>query len=227
MEFTKNDEFYINGFGERYALEDIYMYPLLKSSDIANDRLSPTRFVLLTQKKVTDNTCEIRIKAPKTWQYLIDHAEYLDKRKSSIYNKRSRFSVFGVGTYTFAPWKVAISGFYQNFAFNVVGHLNEKPIMVDDTCYFIPCESYEEANFFAQLLNSEITKKFIRTLVFFDTKRAINIDLLKRLDLKKIAEKMNLKKPVSHYLAYETFEKGAQQLFVFENQKKYRTRRCT
>lgn len=220
MEFTKNGDFYINGFGESCTLEDKYIYPLLKSSDIANNRLSPHRFVLLTQKKVIDNTDEIRIEAPKTWQYLIDHAEYLDKRKSSIYNKRSRFSIFGIGNYTFAPWKVAISGFYKNFSFKVIGNLNEKPIVMDDTCYFIPCESYEEADFFAHLLNSEITEKFIKTLVFFDAKRPINIDILKRIDLKKIAERMNLEKLANHYLAYEPFERGSQQLFVFENQKK-------
>lgn len=227
MEFTKNGGFYINGFGESCDLEDKYIYPLLKSSDIANDRLCPHRFVLLTQKKVTDNTDEIRIEAPKTWQYLISHAEYFDKRKSSIYNKRSRFSVFGIGNYTFAPWKVAISGFYQKFSFKVVGNLREKPIVVDDTCYFIPCESCEEANFFAHLLNSEITMEFIKTLVFFDSKRPIKIDLLKRIDFKKIAEKMNLKEPMTHYLAYETFEQGSQQLFVFENQNKYQTKRSS
>ena len=33
----------------------------------------------------------------------------LDNRKSSIYNKRPRFSIFGIGDYSFSKWKVAIS----------------------------------------------------------------------------------------------------------------------
>jgi len=45
MEFTCMDGSFVNGFGERCELENDYMFPLLKSSDLANGRLRPSRFV--------------------------------------------------------------------------------------------------------------------------------------------------------------------------------------
>ncbi len=41
--------------------------------------------------------------APKTWKYLLSHGEALDGRRSSIYQNRPRFSVFGIGRYSLAP----------------------------------------------------------------------------------------------------------------------------
>jgi len=83
------------------------------------------------------------------------HSKQLDNRGSSIYTKRARYSIFGVGNYSFSPAKVAISGLYKNLQFQAVGSTGGKPIMVDDTCYFIPCDSKSEAEFFTTLLNSE------------------------------------------------------------------------
>ncbi|MFQ5853193.1 MAG: SAM-dependent DNA methyltransferase [Candidatus Binatia bacterium] len=227
MELKPDGNFWVNGLGERCTLESTYLFPLLKSSDLANDRLQPSKYVLLTQRKVTDDTSSIGLSAPKTWQYLLTHCDYLDRRRSSIYSKRPRFAVFGVGPYTFSPWKVAISGLYRNPVFRVIGSVNGKPIVLDDTCYFIPCETEEEATFFCLLLNSEIAKTFIRSLVFFDAKRPITIDVLKRIDLKKIAERMNSEKEATHYLTNAVFEKGQQQLLIFEDEGEYRTNGCT
>lgn len=215
MEFRVNGEHYINGMGEYCDIEPTYLFPLLKSSDIANNRINPSKLVLLTQQSVNDDTAVIKFTAPKTWKYLLSHSNYLDKRASIIYEKRPRFSVFGVGEYTFAPWKVAISGLYKNFSFKVIGSLENKPIVVDDTCYFIPCENEDEANFFCAILNSEIAKRFIKSLVFFDAKRPITIDILRRIDLKKIAEKLGYREKANQYLKMAVFEEGSQQLLVF------------
>jgi len=222
MEFTSDGEFYINGLGERRKLEPAYIYPLLKSSDLANGRLVPRRFVLVTQRRVSDDTSVIKQRAPRTWQYLLDHAQRLDRRKSIIYEKRPRFSVFGVGDYTFAPWKVAISGLYSNMSFEVIGNLAGKPTVVDDTCYFIPCQSQGESVFFAALLNSEIARRFIRALAFFDAKRPINIDLLKRIDLRKLAERLHLGDEARLYLESAVFEHGAQKVLVFDKKGRFR-----
>ena len=160
----------------------------MKSSDLANDRLIPQRFVLVTQRKPGDDTESIVRTAPKTWAYLLRHADVLDRRQSIIYQKRPRFSVFGVGNYTFSPWKVAISGLYKNCRFVVVGKYKNKPVVLDDTCYSIPCGSEEEANFASLLLNSDISQRFLHSLVFFDAKRPVTIDVLNRIDLKRVAE---------------------------------------
>lgn len=223
MEFTRDNGAFVNGLGERCELEDDYLFPLLKSSDVANGRLRPTRFVLLTQRRVADSTDEIKDVAPKTWQYLFDHAAQLDKRGSSIYANRARFAVFGVGEYSFSPAKVAISGLYKNLHFQAVGTAGGKPIMVDDTCYFIPCDSKSEAAFFADLLNSGTAQRFIAALVFTDAKRPVTIDVLKRIDLKKLAEHAGQETAAVEYLSSPSLESSHQRLLVFEEGKEYRT----
>jgi hypothetical protein len=224
MEFKKEGRTFINGVGERLELEPTYTYPLLKSSDLANGRLMPQRYVLVTQRRPGDNTEAISKEAPKTWSYLMRHADILDRRQSIIYQKRSRFSVFGVGNYTFSPWKVAISGLYKNCRFEVIGRHQNKPVILDDTCYFIPCNSEREASFACLLLNSDLAKRFLHALVFFDAKRPVTIDVLNRIDLKRVAEKLGLESDARKYLRDAASFEGRQNLLVFEEQEKYRTK---
>lgn len=225
MEFTRANGSFVNGLGEQYELEDDYMFPLLKSSDLANGRLRPTRFVLLTQCRVGDTTEKIRNTAPKTWHYLLDHADHLDKRGSSIYKNRARFSIFGIGNYSFSPAKVAISGLYKNLQFQALGGIGGKPIVVDDTCYFIPCASKQEAKFFTDLLNSETARRFISTLVFTDTKRPVTVDILKRIDLRRLAERAGREWEAVEYLSSN--ESGQLRLLFVEESDEYQTVHCT
>lgn len=206
MEFTRDGNRLINGIGEFVNLEEKYLYPLLKSSDLANGTLKPTRLVLLTQRRPGDNTSHIKTDAPSTWKYLIAHADVLDARKSIIYKKRPRFSVFGIGDYSFAPWKVAISALYKTLQFQVIGSYGEKPIIVDDTCCFIPCRTEEEAQFYCGLLNSEVSRRFLCSLIFFDAKRPITIDILNRIDFGKLSKSLGL----DHQ--YDALSSGIQKL---------------
>lgn len=213
MELTKSGDSFVNGFGETLELEDEYVFPLLKSSDLANGRLRPSRFVLLPQRKVGDPTEEVMNRAPMTWQYLLKHAEKLDNRGSSVYRGRARFSIFGVGDYSFSSAKVAISGFYKNARFCALGTLDGKPIVVDDTCYFIPCASQNEAIFFAELLNSEMAQRFLSALVFRDAKRPITVEILRRIDLQKLAERIGRLQEASEFLSPALI--GGQRSLVF------------
>ncbi len=186
MELTREDGKFKNGFGESVDLEEDFVYPLLKSSDIANGNLVPRRCVLVTQKKASDDTAKISEIAPKTWDYLISKAKFLDKRGSSIYKKRPRFSIFGVGDYSFAPWKIAISGFYKKLRFSVVGSYENKPIVLDDTCYFVQCETEAKAVKICGLLNSKIGREFFEAYIFWDAKRPITGEILQRLNIAKL-----------------------------------------
>ena len=225
MEFTRENEHFTNGRHEKCQVETTYLFPLLKSSDVANGRVTPDKYVLLTQRKPSDDTDEVKKKAPKTWAYLTAHADALDQRRSIIYQKRPRFSIFGVGDYTFSPWKVAISGLYKNCRFEIVGAFHGKPIVLDDTCYFIPCASEQEARFVCELLNSDVCQRFLRALVFFDAKRPITIDILNRIDLKRVAEHVNRTREARKFLPTATEFEDKQPLLVFEKKAEYRTDR--
>lgn len=189
LELERNGACFRNGLGEKVELEPEYLYPMLKSSEIAAEsEITPRRWMLVTQRSVGEETRTIRHLAPKTWQYLLDHAEMLDSRASSIYKNRPRFSVFGVGSYSFAPWKVGISGFYKKLSFRVVAPHQGKPVVLDDTCYFLACGNQAEAEAIAKLLNSEPAKLFLSAFIFWDAKRPITVDLLRQIDLVALAQ---------------------------------------
>ncbi|MGA2062142.1 MAG: methyltransferase domain-containing protein [Thermoguttaceae bacterium] len=193
MELWPEDKAFRNGLGEIVELEPDYIYPMLKTSEVANGSTQkPKRWMLITQQTPGEDTSIIKTIAPKTWKYLNDHADALDRRGSSIYRKRSRFSVFGIGDYTFAPWKVAISGFYKRFRFAVIGPYNGKPIVLDDASYFIACQSEKEAFFLHSLLSSEVAQEFYSAFVFWDAKRPITVDVLKQLNLIALAKELGL-----------------------------------
>ena len=178
MELSMEGRLYKNGMEEIVDLEETYLYPMLKSADVANG-VNPRRWMLVPQRAVGEDTYPIKDRAPKTWEYLEDHGVPLNRRFSSIYQKRPRISVSGVGDYSFAPWKVVISGFYKKLDFKMAGPLCEKPIVLDDTCYFLSCLMREEAELLTRLLNSDIAKEFFLALVFWDAKRPITVALLR------------------------------------------------
>ena len=104
MELVERNGRLSNKLGEAVDLEPDYLFPLLKSGDIAAGRpATPRQWLLLPQRFVGDDTLQLEQAAPRTWRYLLDHAEQLDARRSSIYRRQPRFAVFGVGQYTFAP----------------------------------------------------------------------------------------------------------------------------
>ena len=193
MELRKGEDGYTNRLGETFQLEDEYVYPMFKSSDIAGKLIKHPRFwMLVPQRQIGEETAPIRMVAPYTWHYLVDHSAILDNRKSSIYRNRPRFSIFGIGDYSFAPWKVAISGMYKGLHFQVIGEYNERSVVLDDTCYFLSCTTKKEAEFIAYLLNSEIAQQFYRGLLFWDEKRPVTIRLLRKLNIAALAEELGV-----------------------------------
>lgn len=184
MELKKQNGVLVNGSGEVVDIEPDYVYPLLKGSDIANNRIKSTgRFVIVPQKTVGEPTSVIKHLAPKTWKYLEKHAEYLDNRKSRIYRDTPRFSVFGVGPYTFLPYKIAICGLYKSLDFRLVGELENKPVVFDDTVYFLSFDTEEEARKVLYTLLSPNVQDFFSSMIFWDEKRPIKTSILNRLHL--------------------------------------------
>jgi hypothetical protein len=191
MEFTSTDGGFRNGLGEDVDIEALYVYPMLKGSGVANGKKAKTdRYMLVTQRATGEATHQIKNDAPQTWAYLEKHCQPLDSRGSSIYRRRSRFSVFGVGEYTFSPWKVAICGLYKNLQFHVVGPRGGRPVVFDDTVYFIPCKSQPEAELIQGCLHSSQAQEFLGAFIFWDSKRPVTAEVLGRLDLVALAAEL-------------------------------------
>lgn len=219
MEFRLgDDETLINGDGQVVRMEAECIYPLLKCTDLHHQRITPTRRVLVTQKSVGEDTRMIRETAPLSWAYLQLHRSRFESRKSSIYRGKPPFSMFGVGDYSFAPWKVAVSGLHKASRFVVVPPFEGKPVMLDDTCYFLPFNAEGDARLVCEVLNSRPCQQFINALVFPDAKRTITVDVLQRISLRAAAESADLgeKWNSSHHAQYEPAGVPAQLEMIME-----------
>ncbi len=187
MELSKINNILVNGFGETVDIEDMFLFPLLKGSDIANGKITHAKkYVLVTQKNIGESTEYIKVFAPKTWQYLEKYSQYLDVRKSKIYHDKPRFSVFGVGEYTFKSWKIAICGLYKKLDFQLIGEIDNKPTMVDDTVYFLSFDDQEDALKIYNLITTQQAMDFYSSLIFWDEKRPIKTKILNSLNLTAI-----------------------------------------
>lgn len=102
--------------------------------------------------------------------------------------------MFGVGEYSFAKYKVGVSGFYKKPLFSLL--YSEKPVMVDDTSYFLPFDNYADAYTCMLMLNSEKVQKFLLSISFPDAKRPFTKKVLQRIDLKKCAENISFEELV-------------------------------
>jgi hypothetical protein len=186
MELTRDGGRWRNGLGERASVEPEVLFPLLKSSDVAKGNAEPSRAVIVPQRALGADTGTLERSAPKAWSYLTAHRDLLQKRKSSIYRGQPEFSIFGVGPYSFAPWKVAVSGLYKRWAVTLIGPHEGRPVMLDDTCYFLPFEGRDEACAMWAALSSPLAAEFFRARIFWDAKRPINKAILQTLDCRAL-----------------------------------------
>lgn len=184
MELDFKEAILSNKNKEIVNIEDTLIFPLVKSSHFKRPIIQDfSKFVIVTQTKPKQDTSYIQSKLPLTWKYLTDHIENFNNRKSVIYKNSPPFSMFGIGDYSFAQYKVALSGFYKKPLFSLL-HSN-KPVMIDDTAYFLAFDNYENAYCMMLLLNSDTVQKFLLSIAFLDNKRPYTVKLLSRLDLKK------------------------------------------
>ncbi|WP_347220095.1 hypothetical protein [Chryseobacterium sp.] len=187
MELEEVNDLFVNALNQNIKLEKGLVYGLLKSSDLKGGQINTYRkLTIITQNKVGQETDYIKEEYPFTFEYLNSNISYFQKRKSSIYKGKPNFSIFGVGDYSFADYKIAISGLYKSTYFTLIKPSNSKPIMLDDTCYFIGFKKLIFAEITYYLLNSTLVQKFLSSIIFSDEKRSINKDILMRLDFKSI-----------------------------------------
>lgn len=171
----------VNGDGEVVDVEPEVLCPLYKSSDIANVR-PPSRVLPLYQFDLSGPDRLMQKRWPKLAAYLDRHRDAFDARKSKIYAGKDPFMLFGVGKYTSAPFKVAVSGLYKSPRFSVLRPSNEgAPPLVDDTCYLLPFDTRDEAEAVADYLNSPETLRFLAAICDITAKRPYTAAVLRRI----------------------------------------------
>jgi hypothetical protein len=181
LELRRTPSGLINGFGETVDVESDVLCPFYKSSDLAARRPA-SRLFPLYQHDLSGPLEGLSSRWPRLAAYLRDHRDRFVARGSSIYRGKPDFMLFGVGEYSLAPFKVAVSGFYKQPLFSVLtptdhGH----PPLVDDTCYMLPFEDFEEAERAADYLNGESVRRFLLSVADTTAKRPFTKDILGRI----------------------------------------------
>ncbi|MFA1611259.1 type I restriction endonuclease subunit M [Halobellus rubicundus] len=153
---------------DRHDLEPDYLYPYLKSKHVVKYGLFGYDRQLIPQRKAgEDNEAELRRQAPQTYAYLDAHRDRLTDRGSTWFDDGPFYSLFGLGPYTWADYKVVWCrlGFKPHFA--VVSTvtdplLGEKPVVPGDHCMFVGTDDEREALYLCGLLNSAPYQRCLR-----------------------------------------------------------------
>ena len=193
MELSGQGGSLVNGNGDSVHIEEELVYPLVKSSMLKHPVIAETiKYVIVTQKHIGEDTNRLADMYPKAWAYLQRHSECFVRRKSIIYRNAPPFSIFGVGDYSFATYKVGLSGFYKKPLFALLDPIHGKPTFLDDTLYFLSFSNRAHAYLAMLLLNEASVQEFLKGICFIDSKRPFTKKVLERIDFRKITEKVSI-----------------------------------
>ncbi len=159
------------------AVEKDLIFPLLRGSDISRWSCSPSIKMIVTHEEGQ------RLKAipeermqqeyTKTFLYLKRFEAVLRSRKTQAVRHLMEdgpfYSVFGIGDYTFAPWKVVWAEVGNELEAAVIGkldaHGSSKPVVPDHTCVAVGCPERHEAHYLCAALNSSPARLAIRNYI--------------------------------------------------------------
>lgn len=146
------------------AVEPDLVYPLLRGRDVSRWHAEPSVFIILTQDPQTRKGVPesvMKREYPKTLGFLKKFEEDLRKRSGyrQYFDATDPFwSIYNVGPYTMAPWKVVFKDLTDFFQCAVMGPsqsiLDGKPVLPDSTLRFVTVASQDEGYYLAALLNS-------------------------------------------------------------------------
>lgn len=145
-------------------VEDEFLYPLLRGRDIQRWSATPSVCILLPHQKddPTKGYPEkiLSAKFPQMYKYFDENFRAsLLARKSSAVPTDTFYSIYAVGSYTFAPYKVVWSEVGNDVEAAVVAshttdHLGDKVVVPDHTVVTISLQDEKEAHYVCAMLNS-------------------------------------------------------------------------
>lgn len=147
------------------AIEPDLLYPLLKGSSIKRWIAEPSAYILMAQdpkKRRGIDEHEMKSRYPKTYLYLKRFEDVLRERKSrgitDMIKKGAPFyTMFSVGSYTFAPYKVVWPNMGASEIISaVISKKDGKIILPQHIVTLVGCDSADEAHYICALMNSKV-----------------------------------------------------------------------
>jgi len=159
------------------AIEPDLLYPLLRGRDVRRWQAEPSAFTLLTHKPGMRLTAipegEMQETYPRTWAYLKRFESILRERAAfkRYFTRKDRnrkvietgpfYSMFDVGDYTFAPWKVVWREVSHTLDTAAAVPSDDKPTIADHTLI----TSSSEAFYVSGLLNSAPSRMAVQAYI--------------------------------------------------------------
>jgi len=143
------------------AIEPDLVYPLLLRGDVRRWQAIPSVYVLATHepgmklKAIPED--EMATRLPKTYAYLKHFEDVL--RQRSVYRRYFKeddpfYSMFNIGDYTFAPYKVVWPNIASELACAVVSSHEGKTVIPQHIVTLVGLDNAEEAHFVCAVANS-------------------------------------------------------------------------
>jgi SAM-dependent methyltransferase len=152
-------------------IEPDLLYPLLRGRDVQRWKAQPSAWILMVQDPKEQQGYDedwLQENCPRTYGYLKRFEEVLRERAAfkRYFTRKDRngrivetgpfYSMFDVGIYTFATWKVVWREQASTMTASVVGLKDGKPVVPDHKLMLVDCASKDEAHFVCACLNSSI-----------------------------------------------------------------------
>ena len=143
------------------TIESGLVYPLLRGQNVTRWSAVPQHSILITHhagmKLRAIAETEMRRAFPRAHAYLQRFEPMLRQRPAyKRYFKPDApfYSLFNIGEYTFAPWKVVWREQSLPFTAAVVGSAGDRLVVPDHKLMIVPLESEAEAHYLCAVLNS-------------------------------------------------------------------------
>ena len=163
-------------------IEPDLVYPLLRGRDVKRWSAEPSAYIILTQDPETRTGIPesvMKTRFPKTFAYLKQFEGDHEKPQRGTLRGRSGFrqyfrptdpfySIYNIGSYTMADWKVLWPEVGNSVRSGVRGPLKldkRKPALPDYTIVSVSCDSKEEAFYLNGALNSAPVDAAVRGYV--------------------------------------------------------------
>ena len=154
------------------VIEPDLIYPLLRWGDVGRWRAVPSGHVLLVQDLQLRRGIDPEImqrEYPATLDYLRRFERLLRGRAAyQRYQHAAAFySMYNVGTYTAAPWKVVWRRMDRRVRAAVAGPVDDpllgrRPAVPQETCVLLAVDSPDEAHYACAVLNSAVVDFLVR-----------------------------------------------------------------
>ncbi len=180
----------------RHLIEKDIIYPLVKSKNLRPwTTIDDYTFTLMVQDpEKRSGFKDLEKKFPKTYRYLKNFENFLKERpmfkKYFQGSKAPFFTMFNIGTYTFAPFKVVWNRMGNKLNASVlspikINDIGKRVVIPDNVLTFIPFNDKNEAYYVCSIMNSKLCSFLLQKFSLKGGKSFAPPSILKFLNLPK------------------------------------------